>query len=135
MRRGKRKRKMYEKIFKLSSHRWKRIGSTNVPCFYRGLFKNLIMEKILKLLVFILIIWAIFCSCSKTEIKTEGQCLIISLKYTTTKVFLKTDTLYNDYLTGHWFEVFVENKKKWDQDTGFRVCDRDLFERRIYVIK
>jgi len=91
------------------------------------------MRFFLFILFFCLI--AALCSCSKTEIKTEGQCLIISLKYTTTKVFLKTDTLYNDYLTGHWFEVFVEDKKKWDLDTGFRVCDRDLFERRIYVIK
>jgi len=92
------------------------------------------MEKILKLVTFILIIWAIFCSCSKPE-QTEGQCLIISLKYTSQKVYFKTDTLYNDYLTGHWFEVFVENKKVWDKDTGFVVCDRDLFERRLYIIK
>ena len=89
----------------------------------------------MKFFIFLLLVCVIasLCSCSKEQ--TEGQCLIISLKYTTTKVFLKTDTLYNDYLTGHWFEVFVENKKKWDLDTGFRVCDRDLFERRIYIVK
>ena len=89
----------------------------------------------MRFIIFILFLCLIasLCSCSKEQ--TEGQCLIISLKYTTQKVYFKTDTLYNDYLTGHWFEVFVENKKIWDLDTGFVVCDRDLFERRIYIVK
>ena len=89
----------------------------------------------MKFITFIILLCVIhsLCSCSKEQ--TEGQCLIISFKYTREKSYLRTDTLYNDYLTGYWFEVFVENKKKWDLDTGFRVCDRDLFERRIYIVK
>jgi len=89
----------------------------------------------MKFLIFLLLVCLIasLCSCSKEQ--TEGQCLIISLKYNREKKFQSVDTPYNDYLTGHWFEVFVENKKYWDLDTGFRVCDRDLFERRIYIIK
>ena len=95
------------------------------------------MEKILKLLTFILIILAIFCSCGKTypDEPTCRNVLILSEKFTREKVYLKTDTSYQDVLCGHWLEVFKENKKVWDLDTGFRVCDRDLFERRIYIIK
>ena len=90
----------------------------------------------MKALIFLFLMCCIssLCSCTKPE-QTEGQCLIISLKYTTQKVYFKTDTLYNDYLTGHWFQVFVENKKIWDLDTGFVVCDLNIFEKRIYIIK
>jgi len=57
------------------------------------------------------------------------------MKYTREKVFIRPDTVYNDYLTGYWFEVFVEDKKRWDRDTGFVVCGRDLFEKIIYIVK
>ena len=94
----------------------------------------------MKFLIFLTLmtICAALCSCSKTQLQPEPtcrKCLILSEKFTREKVYLKTDTSYQDILCGHWLEVFKENKKVWDKDTGFVVCDRDLFERRIYLIK
>jgi len=63
------------------------------------------------------------------------NCIILSKKYTLERVYLKTDTLYQDLLCGKWLEVFKEDKKRWDRDTGFVVCGRDLFEKIIYVVK
>lgn len=95
---------------------------------------------------------AAFCSCSKQS-TTEycKTCIILSEKYSndkrivsglfsppaevTLRIYLRTDTLYQDVLCGHWLQVFRENKKIWDLDTGFVVCDRYLFERRIYIVK
>ena len=92
------------------------------------------MKRLKGYLLWCLIILLILVfACTKKQ--TEGQCLIISFKYTREKVFIRTDTPYNDYLTGYWFEVFVEDKRRWDRDTGFVVCGRDLFEKIIYVVK
>lgn len=91
----------------------------------------------MRLILFLCLIDSL-CSCGKTQLPPEPtcrKCSIISLKYTREKVYLKTDTLYQDVLCGHWLEVFREEKKRMDLDTGFVVCDRDLFERRVYVIK
>jgi len=63
------------------------------------------------------------------------NCIILSKKYTLERVYLKTDTLYQDLLCGKWLEVFKEDKKRWDRDTGFVVCGRDLFEKIIYVVR
>jgi len=94
----------------------------------------------MRFITFILFLCLIasLCSCSKTQLQPEPtcrKCLILSEKFTREKVYLKTDTSYQDVLCGHWLEVFRENKLIWDKDTGFVVCDRDLFERRIYIVK
>ncbi len=84
--------------------------------------------------MFLMCLIAALCSCGKTQLQPEPtcrKCLILSEKFTLEKVYLS----YQDVLCGHWLEVFRENKKIWDKDTGFVVCDRYLFERRIYIIK
>jgi hypothetical protein len=88
--------------------------------------------------LFLMCCLAALCSCGKTQLQPEPTCrrvLILSEKFTREKVYLKTDTSYQDILCGHWLELFKENKKFWDLDTGFVVCDRDLFERRVYIVK
>ena len=56
---------------------------------------------------------AAFCSCGKTypDEPTCRKVLILSEKFTREKVYLKTDTSYQDVLCGHWLEVFKDNKK------------------------
>jgi hypothetical protein len=87
--------------------------------------------------LFLMCLIAALCSCGKTypDEPTCRRVYILSEKFTREKVYLRTDTTYQDILCGHWLEVFRENKKVWDKDTGFVVCDRDLFERRIYIVK
>jgi len=97
--------------------------------------KTQFMKRLKGYLLWLLLITLILIfGCTKSEVDCR-KCIILSKKYTIEKVYFKTDTLYQDYLCGRWLQVFKEDKKRWDRDTGFVVCGRDLFEKIIYVVK
>ena len=94
------------------------------------------MKRLKGYLLWLLLITLILIfACTKSEVNQCKNCIILSKKYTLERVYFKTDTLYQDYLCGQWLKVFKEDKKRWDRDTGFVVCGRDLFEKIIYVVK
>ena len=85
------------------------------------------------LIILILVAWLM--SCSKTKFQPAcKKCIILSDKYNLEKVYLRTDTLYQDVLCGFELGRFKEAKEFWDNYGGFVVCDRDLYEKRIHII-